>query len=50
MTPELRLEMSGRLRAEDDSMLEWAGGSYDPDTFDPAAVIFEDPHERWKKA
>ena len=27
-------------------MLEWAGGKYDPDDFDPRAVAFEDPRER----
>jgi Plasmid pRiA4b ORF-3-like protein len=35
---------------EHDSMLQWAGGTYHPDAFDPAAVVFDDPHERWRKA
>ena len=30
------------------SRLEWVGGSYDPDDFDPKAVNFEDPRERLK--
>ena len=32
------------------STLQWAGGSFDPDGFDPAAVRFDDPKKRWKKA
>ncbi len=35
---------------EYDSPLTWVGGSYGPDAFDPAQVIFDDPRERWKKA
>lgn len=31
-------------------MLEWVGGTYDPTAFDPAAVRFDDPQERWQKA
>jgi hypothetical protein len=30
-------------------MLEWAG-AYDPDAFDPKAVVFDNPRQRWKKA
>lgn len=32
------------------SYLEWVGGSYDPDDFDPNKVTFDDPHDRWKQA
>ncbi|MGI6544727.1 MAG: plasmid pRiA4b ORF-3 family protein [Limnochordia bacterium] len=32
---------------EHESYLEWVGGSYDPDDFDPDAVTFDDPHDRW---
>ncbi len=28
----------------------WAGGAYDPDAFNPKAVVFDDPRQRWKKA
>jgi len=35
---------------EHDSMLEWVGGSFDPEDFDPAAVRFDDPARRWKIA
>ncbi len=31
---------------EHDETLTWAGGSYDPADFDPAAVRFDDPRER----
>lgn len=31
-------------------MLEWVGGRYDPDEFDPAAVVFDDPRRRLKLA
>jgi hypothetical protein len=32
------------------STLRWAGGQFDPEAFDPAAVKFDDPKKRWKKA
>lgn len=31
---------------EHDSYLEWCGGTFDPEEFDPAAVKFDDPDER----
>jgi hypothetical protein len=30
--------------------LAWAGGKFDRDAFDPAAVKFDDPKERWRIA
>jgi hypothetical protein len=35
---------------EHESTLQWVGGTFDPDAFDPAAVKFDDPRKRWKKA
>ncbi len=35
---------------EHDAMLTWAGGSYDAAAFDPTAVHFDNPRERWKGA
>lgn len=35
---------------EHESMLEWLGGGYNPDAFDPEKVRFDDPHKRWKVA
>ncbi len=32
---------------EHESTLEWAGGSYDPDDFNPAGVYFDDPAARF---
>jgi hypothetical protein len=32
------------------SMLQWSGGDYDPEGFNPEAVKFDDPTKRWKKA
>jgi hypothetical protein len=32
---------------EHESMLEWVGGSFDPEEFDPANVCFNDPREHW---
>lgn len=32
------------------AMLEWAGGTFDPHAFDPAAVRFDDPKKRWRRA
>ena len=31
-------------------MLTWAGGSFDPENFDPKEVKFDDPDERWEMA
>jgi hypothetical protein len=35
---------------EHDSMLRWAGGEYDPDAFNPDAVVFDNPRKRWRRA
>lgn len=35
---------------EHHSRLQWAGGEYDPEAFDPSAVVFDDPRKRWKRA
>jgi hypothetical protein len=32
------------------SLLEWAGGKFDPDEFDPKAITFDNPQKRWKIA
>ena len=31
-------------------MLEWSGGAYDTDAFEPSDVHFDDPRKRWKAA
>ena len=31
-------------------IVEWSGGAYDPDAFDPTQVVFDDPRKRWKRA
>lgn len=33
-----------------DEMLEWIGGSFDPEYFDPKKVHFDNPKKRWKHA
>jgi hypothetical protein len=35
---------------EHESMLEWLGGRFDPDRFDPKRVKFDDPARRYKLA
>jgi hypothetical protein len=35
---------------EHHSTLQWAGGKYDPEAFDPNAIVFDNPRKRWKKA
>lgn len=35
---------------EHESYLEWVGGSFDPEEFSPAEVVFDDPAERFKIA
>ncbi len=37
-------------RPEHASMLEWSGGACDPNAFNPAAVVSDQPRKRWKKA
>ncbi|MEK7748037.1 MAG: plasmid pRiA4b ORF-3 family protein [Nitrospirota bacterium] len=31
-------------------LVQWSGGGYNPEAFDPARVVFDNPHERWRKA
>jgi hypothetical protein len=31
-------------------MLEWVGGEFDPEHFDPDEIWFDDPTKRWKLA
>lgn len=31
-------------------MMDWLGGSFDPENFDPSQVKFDDPAKRWKRA
>jgi len=35
---------------EHSEMAEWVGGRFDPDAFDPNAVVFDDPQEWWDEA
>lgn len=42
--------IANRRHPEHASMLEWVGGTYDADAFDPSAVVFDDPVKRWKRA
>lgn len=35
---------------EHEEYLEWVGGSYDPNAFDPTKVVFDDPRKRWETA
>ncbi len=35
---------------EYESTIEWLGGSYDAEAFDPKKVRFDNPRERWKRA
>jgi hypothetical protein len=42
--------VSDSSHKEHESYLRWAGGAYDPDDFDAAAVRFDDPGKRWTMA
>ena len=42
--------ISDKKHPEHKSMLEWAGGSFNPEEFDPSKVVFEDPRVRWKQS
>jgi len=35
---------------EYEEMLSWVGGEFDPESFDPQEVRFDDPRERWNLA
>jgi hypothetical protein len=35
---------------EHEQLLKWAGGAFDPEAFDRAAVTFDDPKRRWRNA
>lgn len=42
--------VSDRRHPDHHSAREWAGGHYDPEAFDPDAIVFADPQKRWKRA
>jgi hypothetical protein len=42
--------MADSNHEEHESMREWAGGDFDPEAFNPAAVQFDDPRKRWQRA
>ncbi|MFN2427913.1 MAG: plasmid pRiA4b ORF-3 family protein [Candidatus Binatia bacterium] len=42
--------VADRRHPEHEATLMWAGGTFDAGDFDPAAVRFDDPTERWKTA
>jgi hypothetical protein len=33
-----------------EELLEWIGGAFDPEAFDPGQVVFDDPKQRWETA
>lgn len=35
---------------EHSQLVQWSGGAYDPETFDPTRIAFDDPRQRWTKA
>ena len=35
---------------EYDAMLQWAGGAFDPNAFNPESIRFDNPQKRWKTA
>lgn len=47
---EFLVAISDPKNPEHACMIEWVGGHYDPDAFDPTTVVFEDPRKRWKIA
>lgn len=47
---EFLLVIRDPRHSEHDSMLRWAGGTFNSDTFDPNSVAFDDPQERWRIA
>ncbi|MDP9203693.1 MAG: plasmid pRiA4b ORF-3 family protein [Gemmatimonadota bacterium] len=47
---EFKKAVSDLNHPEHDEYLEWLGGQFDPDAFDPGAVSFDDPRKRWDLA
>ena len=48
---ELLLRVIGDSNHEQHAeLLEWVGGSFDPEAFDPARMRFDNPAKRWKQA
>ena len=47
---DLHVAIQDQKHPEHQDMLEWVGGSFDPDRFDPREVHFDDPGERLKTA
>lgn len=41
--------ISDPAHEEHDDMLQWLGGTFDPERFDAGTVKFDDPQERWKR-
>ena len=42
--------MRDTTHPEHQAMLDWIGGVFDPHAFDPSAIAFDDPQERWNRA
>jgi len=47
---ELLKIISDPEHEEHENMLEWLGGKFDPEEFDPDAVTFSNPKKRWEQA
>ncbi len=47
---ELVTAITNRKHPDYASLLQWVGGNFDPDEFDPTAIAFDDPRKRWKIA
>jgi len=47
---ELRTAIADPDHEEHEQLLKWAGGEFDPQAFDRAAVTFDDPKRRWRNA
>jgi hypothetical protein len=47
---DLLVTINDPTSEEYESTMEWLGGQFDPEQFDPAEVVFENPKRRWKFA
>jgi hypothetical protein len=47
---ELLKTLANPSDPEHASMLEWVGGSFDPEEFDAGSVNFDNPVDRWRRA
>jgi hypothetical protein len=47
---DLLAPLADPTHEEHENVVDWIGGAFDPESFDPARVRFDDPKKRWRAA